>query len=304
VCNITYYPFRHNNALSIVGYQHSTGEKGKKEVFEPNGYVKFKTKDLSVTGGVGRNGSAAMYDYIAGRIADTYNTCNSVYFTGSGGVNKIVPSQSSLLGNGNAVIVFDEISSIAPGGMSPIMTMVGEDGSLEWNGYRYNTAGTVIIFTTDITREMTVKALITAKGKREAIPMQYLRNEVKTTINKLWKDQGVELGKHISEVVPFIDFDKPAVVRILDDHFLKFDMMPGHRNQLWSRLVLTDTVAEYLTSGLFLVYEKYSHKDFKEDLVLSVNGARSLLTDSGALEVYCKSYYFSYRHFINLMLIR
>lgn len=241
--------------------------------------------EFRVDGGKNR-GPSAIFDDISARIASTYNYCNSVQFVGSGGILAPISSQAPLLGNGNAVIVMDEVQKVAKGTMGPIMTMLGENGALTWNGYRYNTAGTVIILSSDFAKNVTIEKLIEAKGKRSEVPMPFLREQVKKVIDSMWSNHGVEMGRYVSEIVPFIPFDKDAIVKIVDFRLNKLFhasdsalFRAKDAKHLWARLAVTNSAVAHITSEKFIFYQSYAHKDFVANFSISVTGARTLFSD-------------------------
>ena len=184
-----------------------------------------------------------------------YTRCNSqLTIFLNDWIHRLLEFERSVQGNGNGIIIFDEVQKVIPGGLDFLSSLLENDGYFEYKDIRYNVGNTIIIFITDIGANDIVK-LSLIKSHNGKFEQQMLRNIVKSLMDKHWDE--LRIGKYVNEVVPFFPLSQSGLEKIMDSKLYE-DRMFYVKKKFMSDLLVDARVISYLCSSIFVRYDNYT----------------------------------------------
>ena len=192
--------------------------------------------------------NAVVRGEILSKLAQVYTRCNSqLTIFLNDWIHRLLEFERSVQGNGNGIIIFDEVQKVIPGGLDFLSSLLENDGYFEYKDIRYNVGNTIIIFITDIGANDIVK-LSLIKSHNGKFEQQMLRNIVKSLMDKHWDE--LRIGKYVNEVVPFFPLSQSGLEKIMDSKLYE-DRMFYVKKKFMSDLLVDARVISYLCSSIF-----------------------------------------------------
>lgn len=184
-----------------------------------------------------------------------YTRCNSqLTIFLNDWIHRLLEFERSVQGNGNGIIIFDEVQKVIPGGLDFLSSLLENDGYFEYKDIRYNVGNTIIIFITDIGANDIVK-LSLIKSHNGKFEQQMLRNIVKSLMDKHWDE--LRIGKYVNEVVPFFPLSQSGLEKIMDSKLYE-DRIFYVKKKFMSDLLVDARVISHLCSSIFVRYDNYT----------------------------------------------
>ncbi|TMW57203.1 hypothetical protein Poli38472_003128 [Pythium oligandrum] len=182
--------------------------------------------------------------------------------------------------SGKAVVIFDEVQKVIPHTLDVLMEAVSERAQLSYykNGVSktIDTSNVIFVLVSDIGVAEMEHVLIDYEN-REDVPHSALESAVKTALNAQWKR--LNFGKMIDRVVPFLPFEQPNVIQIIE---LKLEQLDkNYRGVYWHRLWIQDGISEYMSLMDSVEYSvRYRVVGGKEEIskIYAKYGARNVET--------------------------
>ena len=228
-----------------------------------------------------------MREKILSKLAQAYKRCSSqLFLVVNSWIKSFLFRENFVEGNGNGIIIFDEVQKVLPGGLDFFSQLFDGDYFFEHNGARYNVANTIVILITDIGADDVVKFSV-VNSDQNVHGQQLRRNIVASVMNELW--YRLRIGKFINEIVPFFPLSQIGLEEIMDSK-LHEDRVFYIQKRLMSDLIVESEVVSLLCSASFVHYDNYT---VSSDDVISLkrltkighyskrfasHGARSLLS--------------------------
>jgi hypothetical protein len=163
--------------------------------------------------------------------------------------------------HGEAMIVFDEVRKVIPGILEVFLPALDQNGFFSQVTYhpvtkepetkQYPTKNVVFIFISDIGHDLLTKAVLRFND-RSAIDSTYLKNEVKSLMDKQWAR--LQFGKTITNVIPYMPLE-PLHIDLILHKQLNYLSNQGVREQNWLRLIIDEDVFDWLAIAESYYYE-------------------------------------------------
>lgn len=243
------------------------------------------TQDYSDASEAGRLGPAIVREKILSKLAQVYKRCNSQLLSINPWLSRVSNHENFVRGNGNGIIIFDEIQKIVPGSLDFLPKLFDNDFFFEHEGIRYSVASTIIILITDVGVDDIVK--LSLINRDEGISHQQMRrNIIKSLIDKHW--DRLRIGKFVNEMVPFFPLSQSGLEKIMDSK-LHEDRIFYVQRKWMSDMIVESGVISFLCSSSFVQYDTYTLSSVHdENLIGAMNtdnrsnyyasyGARSIL---------------------------
>lgn len=246
----------------------------------PTGLLQFRGEDFAPSTGLALH---EVHTRIRRELLRHYEECRAGYRGDYVDKNK------------GSIVIFDEVQKAMPGTLAVFMPLLRERGMLtsteddvgtrgsphpstsnptnssnplqttDTLSFQYDMSNSIFLFISDIGQDKMIKLLLRF-GSRQSIPLPILRNEVKAAMDEQWAGHGLQFGKMIDEVVPFLPMEQNHIELVLDVKLQQLGNASSSLNTAvsnqhwWQRLVVDRDVISYISGPAYLKYVSYVGK--------------------------------------------